>query len=150
EALVLRKVEIASGGDAFEFLRAKGELEQQVDGGPGVMGQFFGLLPVFFERFAGKANALVIRNAFFDPVLMPHLPAPIGLRLAGMPGARGFGDAAANGLDSLVRFNEKFEFHLLELAGAKSEVARIDLVAEGFPHLRYAERQLLPGSYEDI
>src|SRR5215469_10529901 len=45
-------------------------------------------------------------------------------------------------LVSRIRLNEKFHLHLLELARAKNEIARRDLVAERFAYLRHTERQL--------
>ncbi len=49
-----------------------------------------------------------------------------------------------------ARFAEKLQFHLLEFAGAEGEVARGDLVAEGFADLADAERNLAPGCPLDI
>ncbi|MCG3161537.1 MAG: hypothetical protein JMDDDDMK_02721 [Acidobacteria bacterium] len=48
------------------------------------------------------------------------------------------------GLQILRRFAEVFDLHLLELARAKSEIARRDFVAERFADLRDTERQLAP------
>ena len=47
--LVLRKVEIAARGDAFEFLRAERKLVENIDRGLGVVSEFVLLLPVFLQ-----------------------------------------------------------------------------------------------------
>ena len=48
------------------------------------------------------------------------------------------------------RFAEEFQLHLLKLAGAEGEVARGDLVTEGFADLADAEGQLPAGRPLDI
>src|SRR5688572_22165454 len=48
-------------------------------------------------------------------------------------------------LERLLGVAEELDLHLLELARAKREVARRDLVAEGLAGLRDAERNLHPG-----
>src|SRR5271154_5951844 len=55
-----------------------------------------------------------------------------------------------NGLDDFVRLDEKFQFHLLELARAEGEIARRDLVAERLADLRDAERDALPRRFQNI
>src|SRR6266705_1914368 len=60
------------------------------------------------------------------------------------------GDGTVNGFDGFIRANEKFEFHLLELARTESKIARVDLVAEGFADLADTERHLLTGGFEDV
>ena len=45
----------------------------------------------------------------------------------------------------LIRMHEELQLRLLELARPEREVARIDLVAEGFADLRDAKRNLLAG-----
>ena len=52
--------------------------------------------------------------------------------------------ASVSGLD------EELQFHLLELAAAEREIARIDLVAERLADLRDAERHLLARHAEDV
>ena len=125
ELLVLAEVEVAAGGDAFEFLHAEGELEHHVHAGAGVVGEFLLLVIVLTLslRFR-QADGLVPFQAFLDPVLVP-----VGV------GA---------GLD------EELQFHLLELAAAEGEIARVDLVAERFADLGDAERDLLARDAEDV
>ena len=85
ETLVLRKVEVAARGDAFEFFAhqlalfvalAEGKFAKDIDGRAGVMRQFFRLLPIFDERVARETDALVKADAFLDPVFVPRFPAP--------------------------------------------------------------------------
>ena len=149
-ALVLREVEVAAGGDAFQLLRSEGELEENVHAGAGIVRQLLGLLPILLQRGARQADALVELDALLDPILVPELPAPVRLRLAGMALAGGRGDRAADGLDRLVRLDEEFQFHLLELARTEGVVARRHLVAERLAHLRDAEGHLLPRRLVDI
>ena len=59
-------------------------------------------------------------------------------------------NAAVNGLDDFVRLDEKFQFHLLELARAEGEIARRDFVAERLADLRDAERDVLPRRFQNI
>jgi hypothetical protein len=75
---VLAQIEIAAGGDAFEFLRAERKLEQNVHAGAGVMREFLRLLPVFFQRRARQSDAFVKLDPLLDPVFVPRFPAPIG------------------------------------------------------------------------
>src|SRR2546422_7930560 len=49
-----------------------------------------------------------------------------------------------------ARLHEELHLHLLELARAKGEVPRRDLVAERLPDLRDAERDLLAGGLEHV
>ena len=90
--LVLAEIEIAARGDAFEFLGAEGELEQDVHAGAGVVREFLLALPVIVEHVGAEADARVERRALLDPVAVPHLPAPVGLRRGKVralaPGAR--------------------------------------------------------------
>src|ERR1041385_8753436 len=53
------------------------------------------------------------------------------------------GHFAADGLDCLIRPDKKFQLHLLELARAEREVARVDFVAKRFSDLADAKRHLL-------
>ena len=55
-----------------------------------------------------------------------------------------------NRLDDFVRLDEKFQFHLLELARAEGVIARRDFVAERLADLRDAERDALPRRFQDI
>ena len=47
-------------------------------------------------------------------------------------------------------FAEELQLHLLELPGPEGEVARGDLIAEGFANLAHAEGQLPPGGPEQV
>src|ERR1700675_3861047 len=58
--------------------------------------------------------------------------------------------ASVNGLNDFIRLDEKFQFHLLELARAEGEIARRDFVAERFADLRDAERDALPRRFQNI
>src|SRR5207249_10877765 len=53
-------------------------------------------------------------------------------------------------LHPILRPAKIFQLHLLELAGAEGEVARINFVAKRFPDLGDAERQFLARHFEDI
>src|SRR5260221_191772 len=77
--LVLEQVEVAPGGDALQFLGAEWKLEKNIDGGPGVMSQLIFFLPVFFQRLAAQADALIKFQALLDPIFVPDFPAPIRL-----------------------------------------------------------------------
>ena len=57
---------------------------------------------------------------------------------------------AADGFDDFIRLDEKFQFHLLELARAEGEIARRDFVAERLADLRDAERDFLPRRFQHI
>src|SRR5262245_42774889 len=81
---------------------------------------------------------------------MPHLPAPIGLRFAGMAGARGSRDAAVDGLGRFVRADEKFEFHLLKFAGAKREITRVNFISKSLSDLTDAEWNFLARTFEHV
>ena len=158
--LVLRKIEIAARGDAFQFLAgqfafgvafAEGKFVKNVHRGAGVMRQFLRLLPVFDQAdVRGRPMLFVKGQPLLDPVFVPHLPAPIRLRLARMPGACGLGHAAANRFDRFIGPDEKLQFHLLEFARAESEIARIDLVAKGLADLANAERHFLPRNFGHV
>ena len=47
-------------------------------------------------------------------------------------------------LHAFVRVAEVFDFHLLELAGAEGEIARVDFVPEGLADLGDTEGDLQP------
>src|SRR5471030_2863346 len=58
--------------------------------------------------------------------------------------------AAVDGFDDFIRLDEKFQFHLLELARAEGEIAGRDLVAERLADLRDAERDALARRFQNI
>src|SRR6516225_8053594 len=70
------------------------------------------------------ADVLVKPEAFFKPVIEPFHP--------------------------LLRRAKIFQFHLLELARAEREIARIYFVSESFADLRDPEWQLLARDFENI
>ena len=154
ELLVLDEVEITPSGDAFEFLSAKREFEKDIHRGLGVMRQFFRLLPIFDERVARETDALVKADAFLDPLFVPRFPAPTGLRrfVFRVPSSefRNRSNATRDGFDRFVRSYEELKFHLLELARAESEVARIDFIAKGLANLANAKGNFLPRNLEHI
>src|SRR5207247_10389402 len=51
---------------------------------------------------------------------------------------------------SLLGSAKIFQFHLLELARAKSEIARVNFVAKRFADLRDAEWQFLSRNFQNI
>src|SRR4029078_6498720 len=51
---------------------------------------------------------------------------------------------------SLLRSTKIFELHLLELAGAKREIARVDFITKRLADLRDSERQFLARYFEDV
>jgi hydrogenase maturation protease len=149
--LVLGEIEIAAGGDALEFLGAERELEKDIDGGFGVVGEFLLGLPVFLEGNAGEPDAFVPADALFDPVLVPDLPAPVPLGVGEIEvGVGERGDTAGERADHFIGADEEFEFHLFELAGAEGEIARGDLVPERFPDLGDAEGYFDPGTVDHV
>src|ERR1043166_3553352 len=151
ELLMLGQIEIPARGDAFQFLGAEGELELDVHRGFGVVGQFLLGLPVFDERVAAQADALIPLEALLDPILVPKFPAPSGLRDEGRGTRVGqTGDRTGHLLDDFIGPDEKLQFHLLEFTRAKSEVARVDLVAKGFADLANTEGNSLPGNIERV
>ena len=124
EFLVLAEVEVAAGGNAFEFLYAKREGEHHVHAGAGVVGEFLFFVLVHAELVGRQADGFVPLQPFCNPGLVP-----VGV------GA---------GLD------EELQFHLLEFPAAEGEVARVNFVAKRLADLRDAERNLLPGHAEDV
>src|SRR5207249_4758762 len=99
------------------FLRAERKLKLNVHAGAGVVRKFFWRLPILRKRSARQTDVFVKTDAFHDPVLMPDLPAPIGLRRAGIEPGRWRCDGAVNGFDGFIGLDEKLQFHLLEFAG---------------------------------
>ena len=75
---MLAQIEIAARGDAFQFLGAERELEQNVHTGARVMREFLGLLPVFNQGRARQADAFVKFDPLLHPILVPFLPTPGG------------------------------------------------------------------------
>ena len=122
---VLREVVVAARSDAPELLHAEGELEHDVRGALRVERELFLEVVVFGEVGGGEADGEEPVLAPVDPVAVPLGPV-------------------------VVLVDEEFHLHLLELAGAEDEVARGDLVAEGFAGLCDAEGQLHAAGVHDI
>ena len=150
ELLVLREVEIAARRDALEFLRAEGELEEDVHRGPGVVGQFLGFLPVVVEHVGPQADGGVVFGPLVHPIPMPHFPSPVGAGLAEVGPLAPAGHVAVDEADGLVGLDEELELHLLELARPEGVVARRDLIAESLADLPDAERHSHAGRVEDV
>ena len=148
--LVGFEVEITAGSNALQLLGSEGELEKDIDGGLGVMGQFLRFLPVFLEHGARKTDPFIPLHALFDPVEMPGAPAPVFLGLGPIGDFLRLSHVAGDFLHGLVGTDEVFQLHLFEFAGTEGEVARGDFVAEGFPDLADAEGDLLAGGFQDI
>src|SRR5437879_7365611 len=108
------------------------------------MRQFIPFLPILDQGLPRQPDAFIICKPFLDPILMPHLPTPVGLRLARVAWFSRFCYAAVNGFDSFIRPDKEFELHLLEFAGAKGKIARIDLVPKCFANLANTKRHFLP------
>ena len=113
--LMLREVEISPGGDAFEFLGSEGEFEKNIHAGPGIVGEVRTRLPVVIQHVRAQPDGGVKFRPLIHPVTMPHLPAPVRLRCGEVRAFRPDGDAPMDKPDGLIRCDEKFQLHLLEL-----------------------------------
>src|ERR1017187_4190545 len=121
---VLGQVVVAAVGHALELVPAPGEGELHVSGALGVMREvLFGVL-VQAQLLGLDAQVHVPVVTLRDPVAVPRL------RVGGR--------------------NEVLHLHLLELAGAKDEVLRGDLVAEGLADLGNTEGRLLARAREHV
>src|SRR5687768_12150971 len=103
------KVKISPVVDPFQFLPANGKLILDVEGSARIVSQF--ARPMLMKTQLVLADAVV--EVPLDADLFPLLE-PLHVR-AGL--------------------HEKLHFHLLKLAGAKNEIPRRDLVAEGLSDL---------------
>ena len=123
--LMAAEVVVGAVGDAPE-LAPVGERKSvfNVSGGSGIEGQLSRFVIAHTEVFLTDTEG---DQPVFAEVFPVSEPLKIGARLA-----------------------EEFAFHLLEFAGAESEVTRGDFVAEGLADLAYAEGQLLAGGALDI
>ena len=113
------QVEVGAAGHAPQLAPAEGEVELEVGGGVGVMGQLLGVV-------VAQAQLIVAQAEVEQPLVAEVLPV-------GEPGQLGAGLA------------EELQLHLLELTDAEDEVARGDLVAEGLADLADAEGELAAG-----
>ena len=114
--LVHAEVVVGAVGHAFQFLDAEGELVFDVVG------------PLRVER------ALAVRHVEDVQLLARDADLTVEVEAGLQPLV---GQAHA-----VVGVAEVFDLHLLELARAEGEIARVDLVAEGLAALRDAEGQL--------
>ena len=107
-------------GHALEFLRLVGKRKQVLDvrTRAAIVGQFLLALLPRAELVALDAQRSVPVDPRIAPELVPH--------------------------HGLVRLAEELDLHLLELAGAEGEVARIDLIAERLADLGDTEGNLHP------
>ena len=122
--LVAAQVIIGAVGDTHELLHAEGELVLQVVGLLGVEGALFIRHVEDVNLIAGDTDVLVELEALLQPFV---------------------GQAEA-----VLALAEVFHLHLLELAGAEGEVARVDFVAERLTNLGDAEGNLVAGRIEDV
>ena len=101
--------------DALHLLRAKREVVVDIPRRFGIVRQFIGAVLVPMDVIHIHADGLVPVPADLPPILEPLVLA--------------------------ARLHEELHLHLLELAHAKDEVRRDDLVAKRFADLRDAEGQ---------
>ena len=117
--LVLGQVVVGAVRHAPQLAPAEGEQELEVRGCLGVETQLLGVVVT-------QPQVLVLQADTQQPVVAEGTPVVEPLQI-------GAGLA------------EELQLHLLELADAEDEVARGDLVAEGFTDLAHAEGQLAAG-----
>ncbi len=122
--LVAAQVEIGAIVDPLDLLPAKGELVLNIEGVLGVMGQLVGAVPMEAELRGREAEPLAPFHAPAAPALEPFF---VGSRL-----------------------DEELHFHLLELASAKDEVPRGDLVPERLADLGDPEGNFLARRIEHV
>src|SRR5262245_44461575 len=108
---MLRQIKIAARGHSLQFLAhqfalfvalTEWEFVEDIHGCPGVVREFVRLLPVLDQGSARQTDVLVITESLLYPILVPNLPTPIGLRLAGMTCTGRLGHAAINRLNGFV------------------------------------------------
>ena len=122
QPLVVSEVEIRPGVDAFKLLESEREVELDIGGCVGVMGE---LLVVVETVVLGSHTEIDVP---FHTVLLPLAePFHLGPRTA-----------------------EELHFHLLELSHPEYELAGDDLVAESFSDLGYSERNLHTSGLLDV
>ena len=124
ELHVLGQVVVAPVGDPLQLADAEREGVLDVGRGRRVEGQLLGVVVAEPEPVGPQAEV--------DVPLEPGLP-PVGVPLRGLVGPA-----------------EELDLHLLELARAEGEVARVDLVAEALADLGDAERQLDAAGVDDV
>ena len=119
---MVAQVEVRAAVDALELLETEREVELDVGGGIGVVGQ----LLVVMEAVVLRAHPQV------------HMPLHAGLFPLGEP------------VELRTGLDEELHLHLLELAHAEDELPGHDLVAESLADLRDAERNLHAAGLLDI
>ena len=117
--LVLGQVVVGTVRHAPQLAPAEGEQELEVRGGLGVEAQLLGVVVT-------QPQVLVLQADAQQPVVAEGAPVVEPLQIS-------------------AGLAEELQLHLLELADAEDEVARGDLVAEGFTDLAHAEGQLAAG-----
>ena len=122
ELLVVAQVEVGAAVDAFQLLEAEGEVELDVRGGVGVVGQLL----------------MVVETVVFGPHTQVHMPFHAGF----LPFLEPF--QLGSGLD------EELHFHLLELPHAEDELAGHNLIAEGLANLGDTEGNLHAAGLLDV
>src|SRR5690606_19816037 len=109
------QVEVGAIGDTFELALPERELVLDVRARRRVMRELGGLMLAQLEVLGANAERHVPPIASVSPIAVP--------------------------IGRFLRPTEELDLHLLELAAAEREVARIDLVAERLADLSDAERQ---------
>ena len=122
--LVLFEIVVGPVGDAFELLRAKGKFVQEVISPLGIESPVFIRNIQHGDFIPGDADRLIPGQAVGEPLFEPFF--------------------------SFRRADEKFDLHLFEFAGAEGEVARINLVSEGFSDLGDTEGEFFAGDFENV
>ena len=122
ELLMVAQVEVGTAVNAFQFLEAEGEVELDIRGGVGVMGQLL----------------VVVETVIIGPHSQVYVPFHAGFLPLFEPVQLGAG------------LDEELHLHLLELAHAEDKLAGHNLVAEGLSDLGDTERNLHPAGLLDV
>ena len=121
---MLRQIVISPIRDTFQFLPSKREIVFDVVSSLGIERTFFVGNSEHVEFATRDSDVLVKLEPLFFPIFEQLHP--------------------------LLYSTKIFQLHLLKLARAKSEIARIDFVAKRFSNLRDPERQFLARDFQDI
>src|ERR1700724_1850764 len=116
---MLVEIVIGSIGDSLQLLDAEWELKFDIVRSFRIVGALLRWDFMDMKRLGGYPDVPIETESFLEPILQQ--------------------------LQAVFRPAEIFEFHLLELAGSKGEIARIDFVAECFADLSDSEWELFPG-----
>src|SRR5688572_22680235 len=112
---MLRQVEISARSDAFQLLRSEWEFEEDIDARTSVVGEFLLRLPMIIQHVRPETDGGVVIRPLLYPVAVPHLPAPVVLRLRKVRAVTPLLNLTTNGLDRFIRLDEELQLHLLEL-----------------------------------